>query len=49
MPNDNRNLIVFALIAGLILLGYETFIVGPQARRIAAEQHTAQEIGRAHV
>jgi YidC/Oxa1 family membrane protein insertase len=44
MTNDNRNLIVFALIAGLILLGYETFIVGPQARRIAAEQHTAQAV-----
>lgn len=47
MPNDNRNLIVFALIAGLILLGYETFIVGPQARRIAAEHHTAQAVAPA--
>ncbi len=47
MPNDNRNLIVFALIAGLILLGYETFVAGPQARRIAAEQHTAQSVAPA--
>ena len=46
MTNDNRNLILFALIAGLILLGYETFVVGPQRGRLAAERQ-AQAVAAA--
>lgn len=42
MSNDNRNLVLFALIAGLILLAYETFVVGPQRGRLMAERQAAQ-------
>ena len=46
MPeNSNRNLFVFMLLAGAILLGYEWFIVRPQAERqraLAAEQAKLQ-------
>jgi YidC/Oxa1 family membrane protein insertase len=40
MSNDNRNFIAFVLVAGLILLAYQFFIVEPQAKRLAA-QHAA--------
>jgi YidC/Oxa1 family membrane protein insertase len=43
MSQDNRNLIIFVLIAGLILLGYQLFIVGPQAKRYAAEHPSAPQ------
>jgi YidC/Oxa1 family membrane protein insertase len=41
MPTENRNFIVFVIVAGIILLGYQTFIVGPQAKRLAAEHARA--------
>ncbi len=37
MPNENRNWIAFILVAGVIFLTYQFFIVGPQAK-IAAER-----------
>jgi YidC/Oxa1 family membrane protein insertase len=41
MPTDNRNFIIFVVVAGIILLGYQVFIVGPQAKRLAAEHAQA--------
>jgi YidC/Oxa1 family membrane protein insertase len=38
MPNENRNFIVFVIVAGIILLGYQMFIVGPQAKKLEAER-----------
>jgi YidC/Oxa1 family membrane protein insertase len=41
MPNDNRNFIAFVLVAGLILLGYQFFIVEPRAKQLAAQHQAA--------
>jgi len=41
MPTENRNFIVFVVVAGIILLGYQMFVVGPQAKRLAAEHAQA--------
>ncbi len=46
MPNENRNWIAFIVVAGLIFLTYQIFIVGPQAK-LAAERHKAQEAAAA--
>ncbi|MGH7023179.1 MAG: membrane protein insertase YidC, partial [Caulobacteraceae bacterium] len=42
MPTEHRNLVAFVIVAGLILLAYQMFIVGPQAKRLAAEHAAAQ-------
>ncbi|HEY1414727.1 MAG TPA: membrane protein insertase YidC, partial [Caulobacteraceae bacterium] len=41
MPTDNKNFIVFVIVAGIILLGYQMFIIEPQAKRAAAERAKA--------
>lgn len=43
MSQDNRNFIIFVLIAGAILLAYQTLVVGPQAKRYAAEHPSAPQ------
>jgi YidC/Oxa1 family membrane protein insertase len=40
MSNDNRNFIAFVLVAGMILLAYQFFIIEPRAKQLAA-QHAA--------
>ena len=41
MPTDNKNFITFVILAGIILLGYQMFVLGPQAKRLAAEHAKA--------
>ncbi|HEY1878628.1 MAG TPA: membrane protein insertase YidC [Caulobacteraceae bacterium] len=42
MPNDNKNLIAFFIVAGIIFLGFQWFTLSsPQAKRIAAERAKA--------
>ena len=41
MPTDNKNFITFVILAGIILLGYQMFVVGPKAKRLAAEHAKA--------
>ena len=36
MNSDNRNLFTFLIIAAVVLLGYQTFILGPQTKRARA-------------
>ncbi|MDB5480444.1 MAG: hypothetical protein JWO83_1497, partial [Caulobacteraceae bacterium] len=33
MQNETRNMIAFAIIAGLLMIAYQTFILAPQARQ----------------
>ena len=40
MNNDNKSFITFAVIAGLLILAYQMFVLAPQAK-IAAQQHAA--------
>jgi len=35
MPNETRNMIAFAIIAGLLMIAYQTFILAPQQARLA--------------
>ena len=42
MPTENRNLIIFIVLAGIIFLGYQMFFIEPQAKRLAAERAHAQ-------
>ena len=46
MSNDNRNFITFVLVAGIILLAYQFFIVEPHAKQLAA-QHAAAAVAAA--
>ena len=32
MPNETKNMVAFAVIAGLLMIAYQVFIVGPQAK-----------------
>jgi len=41
MPNDNKNLITFAVMAMLLLIVYQTFVLGPQAKRAEAAKAQA--------
>jgi len=47
MFTENRNFIIFVIVAGVILLGYQMFIVGPQTKRLAAEHAAAQAVAPA--
>jgi YidC/Oxa1 family membrane protein insertase len=42
MNAETRNWIAFVLIAGLILLGYQVFVGGPQTKQLEAEQAKVQ-------
>ncbi|HEY1425479.1 MAG TPA: membrane protein insertase YidC [Caulobacteraceae bacterium] len=42
MQNDTRNFITFAVITGLLLLGYQYFVIGPMQKRQQAQQAHAQ-------
>ncbi|MES2032813.1 MAG: membrane protein insertase YidC [Pseudomonadota bacterium] len=42
MQNDSRNTIVFVVIAAIILIGYQTFILGPANQKRAAELKNEQ-------
>jgi YidC/Oxa1 family membrane protein insertase len=44
MQNDQRNLIAFFVLAGLIFILYETFILGPQAKLQAAARAKAEVV-----
>ena len=42
MPdNSNRNMIMFVVLAGLILVLYQVFVIGPQQKRQEAVQAAA--------
>jgi YidC/Oxa1 family membrane protein insertase len=47
MQNDTKNVIAFAVIAGLIMLAYQQFIIGPQAKVAAAARAHAQAVAAA--
>jgi len=48
MSNDNRNFIAFVLVAGMILLAYQFFIIEPHAKQLAAQrQATAAAVAAA--
>ena len=32
MPNETKNMVAFAVIAGLLMIAYQVFIIGPQAK-----------------
>jgi YidC/Oxa1 family membrane protein insertase len=42
MTNETRNWIAFVLVAGMILLAYQVFVVTPQAKQLEAERAKAQ-------
>ncbi|HEY7899756.1 MAG TPA: membrane protein insertase YidC [Caulobacteraceae bacterium] len=48
MSSENRNLIVFLVIAAAIMVAYQALFVAPQAKRLAA-QHAAQVAAQASV
>lgn len=41
MQNETRNMIAFAIIAGLLMIAYQTFILAPQARQAQAARARA--------
>ena len=41
MPNETKNMIAFAIIAGLLMIAYQTFVLGPQARLAQAARARA--------
>lgn len=43
MPNDNKNFIAFAVIAAMLIIPYQLFILGPQAKLAAARARTHVE------
>jgi len=43
MQNDSRNTIVFVVLAAIILIGYQTFILGPSSQKKAAELKAQQK------
>ncbi|HEY1560796.1 MAG TPA: membrane protein insertase YidC [Caulobacteraceae bacterium] len=47
MPTNNKNFIVFIIVAGIILLGYQMFIIEPQAKRAAGERAKAAAVAAA--
>ena len=42
MQNDTRNMVAFAIIAGLLMIAYQTFILAPQARLAEAARARTQ-------
>jgi YidC/Oxa1 family membrane protein insertase len=42
MNDDNRNLIAFVIIAVVLVIGYQTFILGPAAKRQQAQRAAAE-------
>ena len=44
MQNDSRNTIVFVVIAAIILIGYQTFILGPANQRRVAELKAQEKV-----
>lgn len=42
MPNETKNMVAFAVIAGLLMVAYQVFIIGPQAKITASARARAQ-------